>query len=58
MLIKHYFLCGKTLSEIRAKFDKYYLDSASLYGIVQEWFSEFRRVRTSIETVSSPGRPN
>ena len=33
MLIKHYFLCGKTLSETKSKLDKYYSDSApSLCG--------------------------
>ena len=41
MLIKHYFLRGKTLSETKAKLDKYYSDSAPSYGIVQKWFTEF-----------------
>ena len=34
VLIKHYFLRGKPLSETKAKLDKYYSDSAPLYGIV------------------------
>ena len=58
VLIKHYFLRGKTLSETKAELDKYYLDSASSYGIVRKWFTEFRCVRTSTETIQIPGRPN
>ena len=58
MLIKHYLLRGKTLSESKGKLDKYYSDSALSYGIVQKWFTEFRFGRTSTETISSPGRPN
>ena len=48
VLIEHYFLRGKTLSENKAKLDKYYSDSAPSYGMVQKWFTEFRCVRTSI----------
>ena len=58
VLIKRYFLRGKTLSETMAKLDKYYTDSAPSYGVVQEWFTEFRCGRTSTETTPSPGRPN
>ena len=58
MLIKHYFLRGKALSETKAKLDKYYSDSAASYGIVQKWFTEFRCGRTNTETIPSPGRPN
>ena len=58
MLIKHYFLRGKTLSEIKAKLNKYYSDSAPLYGIVQKWFTELRCGRTSTEIIPSPVRPN
>ena len=58
VLIKHYFLRGKPLSETKAKLDNYYSDSAPSYGIVQKWFTEFRCGRTSTETVPSPGRPN
>ena len=57
-LIKHYFLCEKTLSETKAKLDKYYSDSIPSYGIVQKWFTEFRCGRTSTETIPSPVRPN
>ena len=58
MLTKHYFLCDKTLSETRAKLDKYYSDSALSYKMVQKWLTKFRCGRTSTETIPSPGRPN
>ena len=58
VLIKHYFLRGKTLSETKAQLDKYYSDSAPSYGMVQKWFTKFRCGRTSTETIPSPGRPN
>ena len=58
VLIKHHFLRGKTLSETKAKLDKYYSDSAPLYGMVQKWFTGFRCDRMSTETILSPGRPN
>ena len=38
VLIKHFFLRGKTLSETKAKLDEYYLDSAPSYKMVQKWF--------------------
>ena len=49
---------GKNLSETKAKFDKYYSDSAPSYGMVQMWFTEFRSGRTNTETIPSPGRSN
>ena len=54
----HYFLRGETLSETKAKLDKYYSDSAPSFGMVQEWFTEFRCGLTSTETIPSSGRPN
>ena len=54
MLIKHYFLHEKTLSETKAKLDKYYSDSAASYGMVQKWFTKFHCGRTSIETMPIP----
>ena len=51
-------LRGKTLLEAKVKLDKYCSDSAPSYGIVQKWFPEFRRGRTSTKTIQSPGRPN
>ena len=58
VLIEHHFLRRKTLSETKAKLDKYYLDFAPLYGMVQKWFSEFHCGRTSPETIPSPGHEN
>ena len=58
MLIEHYFLRRKTLSETKAKLDKYYSDSAPSYGMVQKWFTKFRCGRKSTETIPSAGRPN
>ena len=58
VLIKHYFLRGKILSETNAKLDKYYSYIAPSYGMVQKWFTKFRCGRTSTETIPSPGRPN
>ena len=57
-MIKHYFLCGTTLSETKAKLDKYYSDSAPSYGMVKNWFTEFRCGCTSAEIIPSLGRPN
>ena len=58
ILIKHHFLRGKTLLEIKAKLDKYCSDSAPLYGIIQKWFTELRCSRASTEAIPSLGRPN
>ena len=58
VLFEHYFLLGKTFSETKVKLDKYYSDPASSYEMVQKWFTEFRCVRTSTETIPSPGRLN
>ena len=58
VLIKHYFLRGKTLSKSKAKLDKYYLHSALSHGMVQKWFTEFRCGRKSTEIIPSPGCPN
>ena len=58
VVIKHYFLRGKSLSEIKAKLDKYYSDFAPSYELVQKWFTEFRCHRTSTEAIPSPGCPN
>ena len=57
VLIKHYFFRGKTLSETKAKLDKYYFDSALSYGIVQKWFNEFLCGRTNIKTIPNPDLP-
>ena len=56
LLIKHYFLRRKTLSETKTKLDKYFSDSAPSYRMIQKWFTKFRCGRTSTETTLSPGR--
>ena len=58
VFIEHYFLRGKTLSETKDKYDKYYLDSVPSYGMVQKWFTKLRCGRSSTEIIPSPGRPN
>ena len=58
VLIKHYLLRERTLSESKAYLDKYYSDSVLSYGVVQKWFTEFRCGRTSTEIIPSPGSPN
>ncbi|XP_055307456.1 histone-lysine N-methyltransferase SETMAR-like [Sitodiplosis mosellana] len=57
MLIKHYFLRGKTITETKTKLDKYYPDSFPSIGTIHKWFTEFKCGRTSTETIPSPGRP-
>ena len=51
VLIKHYFLRGKTFSETKAKVDKYYSDSSASYGMVLKWLTEFLCGRTSTEAI-------
>ena len=58
VLIKHYILRGKSLSETKAKLDKYYSDTSPFCGMVQKWFTKFRCGRTSTETIPSLGHPN
>ena len=58
VLIKHYFLRGKTSSETKVKLDKYYSHSTPSYGMVQQWFNEVRCGRTGTKTIPSSGRPN
>ena len=58
MLIKHYFLREKSLSETKIKLDKYYSGSDPSYKMVQNWFTEFRYGLTRIETILSPDHPN
>ena len=55
VLIKHSILLGKTLSESKAKLDKYYSNSALSYGIFQKWFIEFHCGRTRRAVASSFG---
>ena len=58
VLSKHYFLEEKTITETKAKLDKYYGDSAPSISMVKKWFTEFRCGRTStIDAERSGGRP-
>ena len=47
-----------SISETKAKLDKYYSDSAPSYGMVQNLVFESRCGCTSLETITSPGREN
>lgn len=42
ILIKHYFLRGKTIAQTEASLQKYYPDSTSSHGMTHKWFTEFR----------------
>ena len=57
MLVKHYFLRGKSIKETEEKFTKYYKDFAPSYGMVHTWFTEFRCGRISTSDAKHPGRP-
>ncbi|XP_025154465.1 uncharacterized protein LOC112588509 [Harpegnathos saltator] len=57
VLIKHYFLRKKTITETKAKLDKYYGDSAPSISMVKKWFTEFRCGRTSTSNAERSGRP-
>lgn len=57
ILIKHYFLRGKTIAQTEEKLKKYYGESAPSHYMVQEWFTDFRCGRTSTEDAPRRGRP-
>ncbi|XP_033221437.1 protein GVQW3-like [Belonocnema kinseyi] len=57
ILIKHYYLRKKTISETKAKLDKYYPDSAPSIGTIHKWCTEFRCGRTSTVDAERSGRP-
>ncbi|XP_031619931.1 histone-lysine N-methyltransferase SETMAR-like [Contarinia nasturtii] len=57
VLIKHYFLRKKTITETKNALDKHYPDSAPATATIHKWFTEFKCGRTSTSTVPSPGRP-
>ncbi|XP_033221847.1 histone-lysine N-methyltransferase SETMAR-like, partial [Belonocnema kinseyi] len=57
VLIKHYYLRKKTISETKAYLDKYYADSVPLIGTIHKWFTEFRCGRTSTVDAERSGRP-
>ena len=57
VLIKHYFLRGKSIKETKEKLAKYYKESALSHGMVHKWFTEFRCGRISASDAERPGRP-
>ena len=59
VLIKHYFLPGKSIKETEEKLEKYYKEPAPSHGMIHKWLTEFRCGRTHISTsnVERPGRP-
>ena len=57
VLIKHYFLRGKSIKETEEKLAKYYKESAPSHGIVHKWFTEFRGGRIGPSNAERPGRP-
>lgn len=57
VLIKHYFLRGKTITQTKTKLDKYYGNSSPSIKMVHKWFTDFRCGRTSTIDAERPGRP-
>lgn len=57
VLIKHYFLRKKTITETKEKLYKYYGDSAPSISMVKKWFTEFRCGRISTSDAERSGRP-
>lgn len=57
VLIKHYFLRGKTIKQTEEKLKKYYGDAAPSHGMVHKWFTEFRLGRMTTNDAERPGRP-
>lgn len=57
VLIKHYFLRGKNITQTQKTLQKYYEDSSPSFGMIQKWFSEFRCGRTNTNDAERSGRP-
>ena len=57
VLIKHYFLRGKSIKETEEKLAKYYKESAPSHSMVHKWFTEFRCGRISTNDAERPGLP-
>ena len=55
VLIKHYFLRGKSIKETENKLAKYYKESAPSHGMVHKWFTQFRCGRISTSDAQRPG---
>ena len=58
VLIKHYFLGGKSIKETEENLEKYYKEFAPSTDMVHKWFTEFRCGRISTSDAERPGRPN
>lgn len=57
VLIKHYFLRKKTITQTQQKLEKYYGDSSPSIGTIHHWFTQFRCGRTSTSDAERSGRP-
>ena len=57
VLIKHYFLRGKSIKETKEKLANYYKESAPSHGMVHKWFTGFCYGRISTSDDERPGRP-
>ncbi|GAB0087711.1 uncharacterized protein DMENIID0001_020500 [Sergentomyia squamirostris] len=57
VLIKHYFLRGKSPMETKEKLVKYYGENSPSTRMIYKWFSEFRCGRTDTKDAARPGRP-
>lgn len=55
VLIKHYFLRKKSITETKQRLDKYYGGSAPSISMVKKWFTEFRCGRTSTSDAQCSG---
>lgn len=58
VLIKHCFLMGKNTVQTKQWLDKCYPDSAPSRQMVEKWFGDFKRGRTSTDDAERSGRPN
>uniref|UniRef100_A0A0K2SWW6 Histonelysine Nmethyltransferase SETMARlike [Hydra vulgaris] n=1 Tax=Lepeophtheirus salmonis TaxID=72036 RepID=A0A0K2SWW6_LEPSM len=57
VLIKHYFMKGKTPQETKKKLDKHYGDSAPSIRTVYKWIHNFRSGRMDTTDAERSGRP-
>ena len=57
VLIRHYFLRGKSIKETEEKLEKNYKESAPSHGMVHKWFTEFFCGRISTSDAELHGHP-
>ena len=57
VLIKHYFMKGKSHQETKEKLDKHYGESAPSIIMVYKWFQNFRCGHMSTSDAERSGRP-